>query len=309
MPNSWLIALVTTIAFCSAGQTLFALQIDGEANDIDNRDNSTPFQIDDVLPKNSRINVTIRSRFSTSQAEGQLIILQPVSIAPGIFIRVPSQIDSESSVDSFRLGIDAGYGISSRISLFAGVGGLSSNSTSVILGEQQSSHATEFSNLYAGASYAITPSNSSFYTTVSINMPIIQKIGDEYVYGKAVTANMNTFYAYDPLVLSLSSSLSYFLERELNGNAIKPGTVASISPQVSFTVNPNMSMDWSVSFAYLQPSAANGIQEVNSRRVQADFNMGLTVSVARNTRWGINTGWGLTGDDRASIGFSLLYQP
>lgn len=276
---------------------------------IVHQEDDTPFQMDDVLPDRDRFNVSMRTAFTSSGLHGNVVVLQPVSLTPDIIIQVPSQVDSDITSESLSASLDVSYGLSERWSLFSGISGVANNTSSLTLGIQNSVQTNGLSSWYAGASYALSSADSTWYKTVSVNMPLVQIISGKNVYAKAVTVNFNTFYSYDPLVLSLSASYSHFFERDVDGIAVNPGSILSLSPQASFNVNPDMSLDWGLSISHIGNNREGGMEVPGIGRVQASFDMGLTVSSSDSVRWGFNSSFAVRGEEQVTLGVSALYLP
>ncbi len=273
------------------------------------RDDDTPFQLEDFLPAKSKFNLTWRTSYLSSNEDGDSLIVQPISIGSGQSIQIPLQLTDNSSSDTLSSGLDLSYGWTDKTTIFTGFNAFVSDSIRVSLG-QRDTHTTEgIANVYLGMNYKLSSITASFYNTLFVSSLLAHKSGGDYVHGKTVTLGWNGFYTYDPLILSTATVYSYHWEREVDNNRVKPGALFSLSNAVSFVVNPVMSLDWMLTIHHRRDTRVNNVQQYNVKRTLTTMGMGLTWTLSEAMRLQITSSFGVGGNDTSELSIAMLYKP
>lgn len=294
------------LAFCPA---LWGQDPAGDGREDNQRDNDTPFQLEDLLPDKNRLSLTWRNNYVYSGADSNVIVAQSVDIGADAPVLIPLQLDENSTSDTLLGGLELGYGWSRRLSVFAGFNAFARRTANIVLQQRNLEMDHGLANAYLGLSYKLTPVAAPFYQTLSISGVLAQRQGDDYVHGKSASMGWSGFYAFDPLVLSLSASWTHQRQRQVDGQSLRPGALLSLNPAISFAVNPAMSLDWSVTLSRMRDTRTDGQSQLDGGRTRATLGLGLTWSISSRMRWQIGSNLGMGGNDSSSIGMTMLYKP
>ncbi|HMB41040.1 MAG TPA: hypothetical protein VKM37_03610 [Balneolaceae bacterium] len=229
----------------------------------------------------------------------------------GNIIAVYDHNEWTTNTDRLYYYLGLKYGLWKDLEISAFGSGYTEFSRDSAQDEYNYEQATEFNNAGVEIMYQIKEENEYPALITSINAHMVDNTefpqGFEKSYFKTYSARAVTYYTIDPVVFSLDSQYTIFLEREKGEHSIDPGEKFSLSPVLYFIVNPYTTVYWGFEW-YIQGSSKLDKEKVDPTRTGLPFIIGCGYEINGELILDINFEYEDTGGmSQSSASFELNY--
>lgn len=229
----------------------------------------------------------------------------------GDIIVVSEHNEWKTNTDRLYYYLGLKYGICNNIEISAFGCGYMEFSRDSAQDEYNYDQANKFNNAGVEIMYQIKEENDYPAFITSINTHIVDNTefpqGYEKSYFKTLSARAITYYTIDPLVFSLDSRYTLFLERKGDEFSIDPGEKFSLSPVVYFIVNPYTTIYWGFEW-YIQGSSKLDKKRVDPTKTGLPLIIGCGYEINRCLTIDVNFEYEDTsGISQTSASFELNY--
>lgn len=292
------IAGVFFVSFCISGQPVEA---------VEKKKRKSLIEVDDFAPDIGKFSFNTGAVYATSDKDNFQNGHTIYQLFPGAYLVLPEFSATNRKRDSVNAYFGMKYRLSSQISLSSRVSGGVIHTRSII--DDETSTNTEFrlNSASFGADIRLTPPTSNPFIHAFANVRAVEDTGNELVYGKTITGGMGTHWIFDPIVLSITGTYTHLFEREYENKSFDPGSVATISPSVGFAVNPEINLNWGMSFAFKDGNKIEG-ENKGDWAMSSSLTMGLGFKLSKSTNMNITGRAGIGDSGSTSIGTDFTFR-
>jgi hypothetical protein len=215
-------------------------------------------------------------------------------------LRIEQEIESQQLITALR------YGVNSDIELRSTFRQGETRIRSIF----HPASSQRSSALALGATWRISHDDRTPALLLAIDLDAATRspLQDSQIgYGKAVRVNALTYRSLDPLVLSLRAGIEHRSQWQRGELEYDPGDSASLATQVSFAVNPEVTLIGGVRLQLFEPAKLADI-ELESRRSRITVNVATGIALSQRSSIFLSSDIAASGRREASINIEWLYQ-
>jgi hypothetical protein len=267
-----------------------------------------PLTVEDLITEKGDFKLDLSLTYSNVDQDniepGQSILVQT---SDSSFVYIPSLYGtSQTNVDTLIGTVGLRFGITPSTELYTRSNFYSSDYRYRSLDNQSYSDSDSgFLDTWLGVNVRFSEDNETPALLGFFEGAVYEDTLDEDFYGKSWAVGFTTYRAIDPVVLSLSGSYRYNLEREINGQDYKPGNYLTLNPSIAFAVNDRVTLSTGVQWLNKQAdqwdNQGNGIRQTSTSLI-----LGLGYGVAKGSTMNVSFKTDTTGRDGADLRFNWL---
>jgi len=263
-----------------------------------------PLNIDALTPADSELTLQMGYSFLAA-SDHKLIPLTPthsgeVANLPVVQAILEREIESAQWTSALR------YGLNTSLELR----GTLRERESRIRAPYQPSSTYRSTALALGGTWLVSRDSRTPALLVSLDMDVASRspLKDSKVgYGKAFRLNTLIYRSLDPVVLSVQAGIELFSSWRSNQVEYDRGSNASVKSQISFAVNPEVTLIGGLTVQRSQPSELSK-SEVFDSATRISLTMAGGLALSRRSSLFLGTDVAATGSNTASINLEWLYQ-
>ena len=263
-----------------------------------------PLNIDALMAARSELTLQVGYSFLAASDD----VLVPLSLTPqGSAERLPPvQAIVEQDIESGQWVSALRYGASSDLELRSTIRQRESRTRS----PYQPASTRRSTALAMGGSWQVSRDQRTPALLLSIDVDIAARSplqDSEVGYGKAIRFNALSYRSLDPVVLSVQVGMEYFSSWRRDKIEFQPGNSVSAKTQVSFAVNPEVTLIGGLGVQLSEPSKVSG-NEVYESATRISLTMAAGVALSRRSSLFLGADVAASGPSAASINLEWLYQ-
>jgi len=263
-----------------------------------------PLNIDALIASRSELTLQVGYSFLAASDD----VLVPLSFPPHeSTVRLPPvQAVVEQDVESSQWVSALRYGADSNLELRSTIRQRESRTRS----PYQPSSTRRSTALAMGGSWQVSRDHRTPALLLSMDVDIAARSpleDSEVGYGKAVRWNALAYRSLDPLVLSVQVGMEYFSSWRRDKIEFQPGNSTSVKAQVSFAVNPEVTLIGGLGVQRAEPSEISG-NEVYESATRISLTAAAGVAISRRSSLFLGADVAASGPSAASVNLEWLYQ-
>lgn len=229
----------------------------------------------------------------------------------GNIISVSDHEDRKTNTDRIYYYLGLKYGILENLEISAFGSGYSEFSRNYGQDDREYDRATKFNNAGIEVAYQIRQEDEYPALITSLSTHVTDNTefpgGYEKSWFKTHAVRAITYYTIDPVIFSLDSRYTVFLERKNRKHSIDPGEKFSLSPVLYFIVNPYATVYWGFEF-YIQGSSTRDGEKAGATKTGLPLIIGCGYEINRDLTLDVNFEYEDTaGVSQTSASFELNY--
>ena len=263
-----------------------------------------PLNIDALMAARSEL--TLQVGYSFLAASDDVLVPLSLTTQESAVRPPPVQAIVEQDTETGQWVSGLRYGATSDLELRSTIRQRESRTRS----PYQSSSTRRSTALSMGGSWQVSRDQRTPALLLSLDVDIAARSplqDSELGYGKAMRLNALTYRSLDPVVLSLQVGMEYFSSWRYEKVEYQPGDSAVAKAQVSFAVNPEVTLISGLGVRRIEPSEISG-SEVYESATRINLTMAAGVAISRRSSLFLGADIIGSGPNAATINLEWLYQ-
>ncbi len=131
--------------------------------------------------------------------------------------------------------------------------------------------------------------------------------GSKMAYGKSLVLGGTTYQTYDPVVLSLTTSIQLNAKRKQDKKNYHPGHNLTLSPSVGFAVNDEVTLTTGLGWRLQLADKLNG-EKITARKSSTSLNLGLGYAFSKKDTLNLSISPKVSGEGDVQIKMNWIHQ-
>jgi hypothetical protein len=267
-----------------------------------------PITVEDLITDQGNMKLDLSLTYSNRDQEsleaGQSILVQTGDSSyvyiPSVYGTSQNNIDTVIATLGFRYGLTSSTELYTRNNFFTSDYRYRSSNNEVYSGNDSG-----FLDSWVGVNVRFSEDNDTPALLGYFEGAVLEDNQGDRSSGKSWGVGLTTYRAIDPVVLSLSGSYRFNLERTADGLDFKPGNYFTLNPSVAFAVNDRVTLSTGVQWMSKQADRwddqRNGIRQTSTSLV-----LGVGYGVSKGSTLNVSFKTDTTGPEGADLRLNWL---
>jgi len=243
-----------------------------------------PLTVENLLSDKGKVRVNLSATYANSERQG-VDASNPliVQTSPTTFVTVPTTIgESLTNTDALITTAGIRYGLTHKDEIYGRVSTLAADSRLLsATGEVSNASDSQFADAWVGVNHKFRNNTDKVALLGFAEVQLAERQSDgSTAQGKSFVVGGTAYQVYDPVVLSLTSSVQVNQSRDVGGISYQPGNSLTLSPSVSFAVNDKVTLTTGINWRMREAATRDGVDE-GIRRTRTNLNLGLGYALGK----------------------------
>jgi hypothetical protein len=267
-----------------------------------------PLTVENLITKEGSLKLDLSLTYANKDREGveagQVVLVQT---GDSSYVYIPTGYGtSQTNVDTFITTLGLRMGVTPSSEIYTRANFYYSDYRYLAADDQSASGSDNgFLDAWLGLNYRFSEDNETPALLGFIEGALREKGQQSSSSAKSWAVGFTTYRALDPVVLSMSASYRFNLDRKDGDSEYNPGNYLAINPSVSFAVNDRVTLTTGVQWINKQPDQWSD-QRDGIRQTNTDLMLGLGYGVSKGSTMSFSFKTDATGRDGADLRFNWL---
>ena len=267
-----------------------------------------PLTIEDLIAEEGRTQLDMSVTYVNNQSQrlsaGEAII---VPTGDASFVLLPTRFgEFESNTDAFVGTLGLRRGLARDTEIYARASYLYRNERYSDFNGSYRDTENRFLSSWVGLNHQFSRDGRTPALLGFIEGAAYEKYEQGSDSGKSWALGLTTYRAIDPVVLSVTGSFQWNLDRDDGDADYDPGNLFFLTPSVAFAVNDRVTLTSGLKWTFLEAGERVG-ESQGFDRTSTDLTLGLGYGVAKGNTLNVSFSANVSGQSGASLRFNWLY--
>lgn len=267
-----------------------------------------PLTIEDLIAEEGRTQLDMSVTYVNNQSQrlstGDAII---VPTGDASFVLLPTRFgEFESNTDAFIGTLGLRRGVTRDTEIYVRASYLYRNERYSDLNGSYRDTENRFLSSWVGLNHQFSRDGKTPALLGFIEGAAYEKYEQGSDSGKSWALGLTTYRAIDPVVLSVTGSFQWNLDRDDGDADYDPGNLFFLTPSVAFAVNDRVTLTSGLKWTFLEAGERDG-ESQGFDRTSTDLTLGLGYGVAKGNTLNVSFSANVSGQSGASLRFNWLY--